>query len=77
MPENGGESAVHLSLCQMIHATPWHYLPGDSVKIFVDPHGFAALMACRLIKNRVHPIGICEVVRRIIAKAILSVTRGD
>ena len=50
-------------------------------KEFVDPDGIAALMACRLIaldkKPGVCPIGICEVVRRIIAKAILSITRGD
>ena len=38
-------------------------------------------MACRLMalnKNAgVCPIGICETVRRIISKAILSVTKGD
>ena len=38
-------------------------------------------MSCRLIalnKNSgVRPIGICEVVRRIISKAILSITSGD
>ena len=38
-------------------------------------------MSCRLIalnKNpRVRPIGICEVVRRIISKGILSITSGD
>ena len=38
-------------------------------------------MACRLIAlNRnpgVHPIGVGETVRRILAKAILSKTRGD
>ena len=38
-------------------------------------------MSCRLIALEkdpgVRPIGICEVVRRIIAKAILSVTSGD
>ena len=49
--------------------------------VFVDPEGLAPLMSCRLIaldKNPgVRPIGICEVVRRIIAKAILSVTSGD
>ena len=49
--------------------------------VFVDPDGLAPLMSCRLIalnKNPgVRPIGICEVVRRIVAKAILSVTTGD
>lgn len=48
---------------------------------FVDPEGLAPLMSCRLIaldKNPgVRPIGICEVARRIIAKAILSVTGVD
>ena len=41
----------------------------------------AFIPACRLIalnKNPgVRPIGICEVVRRIISKAILPITRGD
>ena len=41
----------------------------------------ASIPACRLIalnKNPgVRPIGICEVVRRIISKAILSITSGD
>ena len=49
--------------------------------VLVDPDGLAPLMSCRLIalnKNPgVRPIGICEVVRRIVAKAILSVTTGD
>ena len=50
-------------------------------KEFVDPEALAPLMSCRLIaldKNpRVRPIGIGEVVRRIIAKAILSIVSGD
>ena len=48
---------------------------------FVDPDSLHPLLACRLItldKNPgVRPIGICEVVRRILAKAALSVIRGD
>ena len=48
---------------------------------FVDPRGLAPLMTCQLIpldKNPgVRPIGISEVVRRIIAKAILFVVRED
>ncbi len=48
---------------------------------FVDPEGLSPLLACRLIalkKNRgVPPIGICEAVRRIIAKAVLTVTGDD
>ena len=49
--------------------------------VLVDPEGLAPLMSCRLIaldkSPGVRPIGICEVVRRIIAKAILSITSGD
>ncbi len=48
---------------------------------FVDPKGLLPLLACRLIaldKNLgVRPIGVCETAKRIIAKAILLVTRGD
>ena len=47
----------------------------------VDPAGIAPLLACRLIaldKNPgVRPIGIGDVSRRIIAKAILNVVRQD
>ncbi|CAM1296179.1 Uncharacterised protein r2_g545 [Pycnogonum litorale] len=43
----------------------------------VDPKGIVALTSCRLVpldKNPgVRPIGICEVLRRIISKSILSV----
>ena len=50
-------------------------------KCLVDPSSVSSLMACRLMalnKNPgVRPIGICEMVRRIISKAILSVTKGD
>ena len=48
---------------------------------YLDPTGLSPFLACRLIaldKNPgVRPIGVCETARRIIAKAILSVTRGD
>ena len=47
----------------------------------VDPSGLSAFIACRLIplnkQPGVRPIGICEVIRRIVSKAILSVTRSD
>ena len=47
----------------------------------VDPDGIIALVACRLIAlNKcpgVRPIGVGEVVRRIIAKAILSIVKLD
>ena len=47
----------------------------------VDPQGLVPLMVCRLIaldkSPGVRPIGICETVRRIIAKAILKVIRSD
>ena len=48
---------------------------------FVDPAGLSSFVACRLIaldKNPgVRPIGIGEAVRRLIAKAILSIIRDD
>ena len=49
----------------------------------MDPAGIAALVASRLIalnKNpgvHVHPIGVGEVIRRIISKAVLSVVKLD
>ena len=63
-------------------AIPWLQLPNASVHAcLVDPSSVSSLMACRLMalnKNPgVRPIGICETVRRIISKAILSVTKGD
>ena len=43
--------------------------------------GLAPFLACRLIPLNKHtgvrPIGICEVVRRIVSKAILFVIKGD
>ena len=47
----------------------------------IDPELLQPLLACRLIaldKNPgVRPIGICEVIRRILAKAALSVIKND
>ena len=47
----------------------------------VDPKGISPFLACRLIAldkcPGVRPIGICETPRRIVAKAVLSVTKGD
>ena len=47
----------------------------------MDPKGLHALLACRLIAldkgPGVRPIGICETARRIISKAVLSVTKAD
>ena len=49
--------------------------------VFLDPKGLSPFLACRLIalnKNPgVRPIGICETSRRIVAKAVLSVTCQD
>ena len=49
--------------------------------LFVDPKCIAPLLACRIIaldKNPgVHPIGIGDTARRIIAKAVLHITRPD
>ena len=48
---------------------------------FIHPLILAPLLACCLValdKNPgVRPIGVCEVVRRIISKAILFVIKGD
>ena len=49
--------------------------------VFLDPKELSPFLACRLIAvNKspgVRPIGICQTSRRIVAKAILSVTRQD
>ncbi|CAM1297505.1 Uncharacterised protein r2_g683 [Pycnogonum litorale] len=49
--------------------------------VHVDPAGLSALISCRLIpldKNPgVRPIGICEISKRIITKAILQVSKGE
>ena len=48
---------------------------------FVDPTGVSAFTACRWIpldkRPGVRPIGVCEVVRRIIGKAVMSVIGQD
>ena len=48
---------------------------------YVDPDGISALVACRLIAlNKcpgVRPIGVGEVMRRIISKAVLKVIKLD
>ena len=48
---------------------------------YVDPKGLTALLACQLIAldnyPSIRPIGICETVRKIIAKPILQITRDD
>ena len=48
---------------------------------FVDPDPLRALLACRLIpldkQPGIRPIGICEVLRRIIGKAVMQVVRSD
>ena len=48
---------------------------------FVDPAGLSAFIACRLIpldkRPGVRPIGICETVRRIVGKAVMSIVRHD
>ena len=48
---------------------------------FVDPRGLSSFLACRLIAldkcPGVRPIGICETARRIVAKAVLFVTKSD
>ena len=48
---------------------------------YVDPSALESLVACRLIplnKNPgVRPIGVGEMLRRLVAKSVLSVVRGD
>ena len=48
---------------------------------YVDPQGIAALTAnCLIALDKcpgVHPIGVGEIVRRIISKAVLSVIKSD
>ena len=48
---------------------------------YVDPDGIVALVACRLIAlNKcpgVRPIGVKEVMRRIIARAVLAIVKLD
>ena len=47
----------------------------------VDPQGLGPLLACRLIARDkcpgAYPIGIGDTARRIISRAVLSITRGD
>ena len=55
--------------------------PGRSTHSFIDPSTLAAYTSCRLIPlNKcpgVRPIGIGEVVRRIIGKAVMRVMKYD
>ena len=62
----------------------WHSLALLSRKLcttYVDPNSIYALLACRLITldkcPGVRPIGVCETARRIISKAILTITKWD
>ena len=78
MPMHGRECSVffpetvHRSLCGYCY---------DSKKAFVDPIPLAPLTACRLVAldkcPGVRPVGVGEVVRRIICKSILSVIRPE
>ena len=48
---------------------------------YVDPSGLQAFLACRLIpidkRPGVRPIGVCEVLRRIIGKTVMEVVKVD
>ena len=48
---------------------------------FVDPASLEAFLACRLIpvdkKPGVRPIGVCEVLRRVVGKAVMTVVKAD
>ena len=81
MPTIGGECAL------LFHATSadlcWSLalVAKRLCSSLVDPDSVASFLACRLIALDKHPgvrpIGICEVPRRIIAKAVLSITKQD
>ena len=68
--------ATSTSLCQSL---------ADVAKrlstMYVDPQAISLLLACRLIAldkcPGVRPIGIGDTARRIIAKAVLSIVKGD
>ena len=68
--------SASLDLCHSLASTAQRLCTS-----FVDPSAIAPFLACRLIaldKNPgVRPIGIGDTARRIIAKAILTVTRLD
>ena len=63
-------------LCAAIAAFAWRISTN-----FVDPDGLSAFVACRLLpldKNPgVRPIGVCEVLRRIVGKAVMAVVKQD
>ena len=67
MPTAGGDFVSHSKLPPMTSV--------------IDPKGISPLLACRLIAldkcPGVRPIGVCETHRRIIAKAVLYITRSD
>ena len=62
-------------MCNAIAAVA-HRLSTD----YVDPSGLQAFLVCRLIpldkRPGVRPIGICEVLRRIIGEAVMEVEDG-
>ena len=68
--------AASTSLCDSVAATARRVFTS-----YVDPSCLRAFTACRLIpldKNPgVRPIGVCETVRRIIGKAIMSIVSQD
>ena len=68
--------AASTSLCDSVAATARRLCTS-----YVDPSCLRAFTACRLIpldKNPgVRPIGVCETVRRIIGKAIMSIVSQD
>ena len=68
----GGDCVRPSRQLPRLSAIPW---PSP----FVDPSCISPLLACRLIalEPGVRPIGIGETSRRIIAKAVLTVTRSD
>ena len=82
MPMLGGGCVRHSSLLYSNSLCESLALTARCLRsVYVDPSCVSSLLASRLIaldKNPgVRPIGIGETPRRIIAKAVLTVTRGD
>ena len=74
----GAICALHSTLPSLICMRPWLFLLAVYVCIrYLSPDILSSFLSCRLIAldncPGMRPIGVCEVARRIIAKAALSI----